>query len=375
MTKTPLRIALVITELEVGGAERCLANVAAGLDRNRFSPVIYSLAPRPAIERGALVASLARADVPVRFLGFSSKWRLPAAVRCLARHLAQQQPHVVQSMLFHANVVAAAATRGIDARGLSLGIRVAEPSRWRQWLERRLALRAHRITCVSQSVADYAAGRLRIPSSKLCVIPNGFDLRRCANVRPADLQSMGVPPSQRVITCVTRLAYQKGVDRLIRVAGTMLESLPQHDLLLVGDGPQAAALRRKAARLGIASRVHFAGWREDVLEVLLASDLMVLPSRWEGMPNALLEAMACGRPVVCTRVEGVEEVLGPLAEPQTVAADDLQAFAHKVVAIIRDPDLSGLLGIQNRQRIDDFFSLPVMIQRYEELFEAVARGA
>ena len=72
-----------------------------------------------------------------------------------------------------------------------------------------------------------------------------------------------------------------------------------------------------AAERGVAHRVHFAGWQPTVPEILLASDVMVLPSRWEGMPNVLLEAMACGRPVVCSAAEGVAEVLGPLAEPQT----------------------------------------------------------
>ena len=131
MTQSPIRIALVITELEVGGAERCLANLACGLDRTRFEPVVYCLAPRPLPPRDALVTQLGEAGVPVRFLGFSSKWQLPMAVRSAGRTLARQAPHVIQSMLFHANIVARLAKRRLPDSGLSLGIRVADPSRWR----------------------------------------------------------------------------------------------------------------------------------------------------------------------------------------------------------------------------------------------------
>ncbi len=107
---------------------------------------------------------------------------------------------------------------------------------------------------------------------------------------------------------------------MLTAAPHFLRLLPHHDLLLVGDGPEAAKLRQLADQSGVSERIHFCGWQPQVREILLASDLLVLPSRWEGMPNVLLEAMGAGRPVVCTQAQGVQEVLGPLAESQGCAS-------------------------------------------------------
>ena len=129
-----------------------------------------------------------------------------------------------------------------------------------------------------------------------------------------------------------------------------------------------------ATERNIAERIHFAGWQPAVPEILLASDLMVLPSRWEGMPNVLLEAMACGRPVVCSAAEGVAEVLGPLADSQTAPIGNLQVLVRKTLAIIHNPDLARQLGRQNQQRVRDHFSLDEVVRRYAALFETLSRG-
>jgi len=224
-------------------------------------------------------------------------------------------------------------------------------------------------------VADYAAAHLGLAADRLTVIPNGIDLATYDGRRAADLTRFGVAPDRRAITCISRLARQKGLDLLLRAAPQLLRALPDHDLLLVGDGPETRNLRRLTEELGIARRVHFPGWQPAVPEILLASDVMVLPSRWEGMPNVLLEAMVCGRPVVCSAAEGVAEVLGPLAEPQTAPVNSPQILVKKTVAIIRNPEIAHQLGCQNRQRVVDHFSLSEMIRRYETLFESLSRGS
>ncbi|MHB8970004.1 MAG: glycosyltransferase [Pirellulaceae bacterium] len=368
-----LQIALVITELEVGGAERCLVNLAVGLDRDQFAVTVYCLGPQPRAPQNRLARRLEEAHIPVHFLGFSRKWSFLAAVSTLRRRFDAQRPDVIQSMLFHANVVSSWAHRR-DGRGvLSLGVRVADPSRWRQWVEARVARRAQRIVCVSRSVADFAARHMGIEPACLEVIPNGVDVQACLRRRPADLTRYGIAPGRRVITCISRLAAQKGLDLLIRATPNLFANLADHDLLLVGDGPEAANLQRLAAEHQMSARIHFAGWQPAVPEILLASDLMVLPSRWEGMPNVLLEAMACGLPVVCSAAEGVAEVLGPLAEPQTAPIGNSQVLVRKAIAIIRNPDFAHRLGQQNQQRVTDQFSLAEMVRRYETLFKTLSR--
>lgn len=374
MTAKKLRLVLVITELEVGGAERCLTNLAVGLDRQRFEPTVIALAPPPTAAQQALVQRLKQAEVPVEFLGFASRWRLRSAVSRLRTRLAELQPDVVQSMLFHANVVSGMALRRDRDRCWCAGVRVADPSRFRQAVERRVLVGADRIVCVSQQVARLVSAGMGLPTERIQVIPNGIDVATIEGGSSTALATLGLGDSRRAITCVARLARQKGLDQLLLAAPVFLRALPHHELLIVGDGPEAGRLRREASRTNVARRIHFCGWRPDATGILRSSDLFVLPSRWEGMPNVLLEAMACSLPVVCTQVEGVSEVLGPLEPLQTVPAESPQLFAAQVVKILGDATLASELGRENKRRVAEHFALETMLNQYARLFEHVVRG-
>lgn len=370
-TDDRIRLALVITELEPGGAERCLTNLAVGLDRNRFAPVVYSLAPRPSAERGQLVEQLEAAGVPVRFIGVKSKLQFFAARRNLARLLAEQSPQIVQSFLYHANVVATLAAKRAGVARVVTNIRVADPSRLRQRVERFVTRRVSKVVCVSESVARYAREQLSMNENRLAVIPNGIIVAHYPAGQSADLRQFRIAPERKVLVCIGRLDRQKGIDWLLGFAPLLLKELPGHDLLLVGDGPQRAELESLSQSLSVAQRVHFAGWQPNVPEILRACELLVLPSRWEGMPNVLLEAMCSGLPVVATQVEGVTEVLGPPAVEQSVTANDASEFLIRILAIARDANLAKNLGAQNRERVERHYSLAAMIGAYERLYESL----
>ena len=369
--KERICVALVITELEVGGAERCLVHLATALDRSRFEPVVYSLAPRPEPGRDQLAVRLQQADVPTHFIGVRRSWQFVAAMRKLRQLIDEQKADVVQSFLFHANVTAAMAVGGSDRPRLAMGVRVADPRRLRHRMERMLAGNADRIVCVSESVARFARDRARLPAEKLLVIPNGIDVAAYAEATPADLTTFGISPGRSVLVYVGRLDEQKGLDLFLEQTPELFQRLPEHDLLLVGDGPQRDALEAQAQRLGIAERVHFAGWQSDIPGILKAAALFVLPSRWEGMPNALMEAMACGLPVAATGAEGVAELLGDQAAWQLGSVEE-QDFIDHIVNIAKNPDLARELGEKNRQRVAENFSLEAMVAQYQRLFEALA---
>jgi len=368
---SPLPLALVITELDVGGAEQALVHLATGLSRARFAPTVYSLQARP--ENDLLVQRLEEAQVPVHFLNLRSRWQFFGAVSKLAALFRQQQARIVQSFLFHANVVATLAARQAKVPGMVTGVRVADPSPWRQRVERWLTPKVDKIVCVSQGVAEFCQHKCGFPADKLAVIPNGVDLSRFSGATPADLQALGVPAGRRAILFIGRLDKQKGLDWLFsEVLPKVFAELPQHDLLLAGDGSQRQELESLASQLRITERVHFAGRQRTIPEILAASDLLVLPSRWEGMPNVLLEAMAAGKPLVATRVEGIEELLGKERDEQSCKAGDAPAFADKIVALARDRSIAERLGPQNQQRAAAEFTLVAMIARYEALYESLA---
>src|SRR5262245_3019415 len=196
----PIRLALVITELEPGGAERCLVEIATRLDRARFAPAVYSLGPPPAAGKDLLVSKLTGAQVPTHFLDLRGPTDFFRGVRRLAELLREQRAGLVQTFLFHANVIGA---RAAAQTGMPLvtGMRVADARRWRTSLERWTTRAAVRHVCVSHCVADFYRQR-GFPSARLVVIPNGIDVAIWRDARPIDLTQLGVPAGRRVFVFV-----------------------------------------------------------------------------------------------------------------------------------------------------------------------------
>jgi len=372
-----ISVALVITGLAPGGAERALTRLAIGLPPAEFAVEVYSILPRPEAGRDLLVHELEQAGIPLHFLEVTARWKWFIVLRHLAGLLRKQQPDIVQTYLMHANVLGAWAAHQAGVTRVVTGLRVAEHrARWRCWLERAAGRWAMRHVAVSESVAQFARARMGLDPAKLLVIPNGVDVERFRAALPADLSPWGVPAGRRAVVCLGRLEPQKGLDWLLEGAPRWLGELPRHDLLLVGQGPERARLERQASDLGISPRVHFTGWAADIPGILKASDLLVLPSRWEGMPNVLLEAMAAGLPVVARAVEGVREVLGDGAshELQVVSQNDAQAFYSSIVTILSQPELRARLGAENQRRAAVNFRWEKTIEQYAGLYRGLAHG-
>ncbi|RMF97944.1 MAG: glycosyltransferase family 1 protein [Planctomycetota bacterium] len=218
--------------------------------------------------------------------------------------------------------------------------------------------------CVSDSVQRFSVSSGKLPAGKIHVIPNGVD--------PSEFAS-GTSPEPplpvgrgRFVVYVGRLDAQKGVDVLLHSAAEWLPRYPDVYVLLAGDGPQRTRLQRLAHTLGIDSRVLFLGFRKDIPALLHASELFVLPSRWEGMPNAVLEAMAAGLPVVATDVEGVREVLGDTAP--LVPPDNPRELTTQITRILDSPSLAQSIGEANRERAFSLFSWDSVADRYQALW-------
>jgi glycosyltransferase involved in cell wall biosynthesis len=343
--------------------------LATRLDRRRFDPRVYVLAPHPPAASAAFAERLAHAGVPNVFLGGRGVIDAPRTASRLAAALRADRIELLQCFLFHANVLGAIAAPRAGVPRLCWGVRVAEPERrWRDWAARRLAGRVDRHVCVSRDVAEFWVRRMRIPPERATVIPNGVDLA-WAEAAPLDLTRLGLPSGARVLVCVGRIDAQKNTAWLIELAPRLLAELPGRHLLLVGQGPLLAQLRTRADELGLAGRVHFVGWRPDVPAILAASEMLLLPSRWEGMPNVVLEAMAVGLPVVATAAEGVRELLGPDAGCQVIPHGDAAALVQAAARLASDGLLRGELGAQNRRRAAEHFSLEAMVRRYEALYD------
>jgi glycosyltransferase involved in cell wall biosynthesis len=371
-----ISVALCITDLDIGGAEGCLTQLAVRIDRSRFSPVVYCLGPRPAHDEASCCPALEKAGIEVHCLGARGIWQLPLIARRLKRLLAAQKPQILQTFMFHANLLGRIAARRAGVKAVVSGVRVAEhAARWHLRLDRLTHRWVDRYVCVSQAVAEFSAGQGGLPREKLVVIPNGIDLDKYPSRQPADLRALGIAAGRRAVTFVGRLEPQKSVDWLIATAPQWLGKLPDCDLILVGDGPLRPSLEAAAKAAGVADRVHFAGWRPDAPEILAASSLLVLPSQWEGMPNVVLEAMASRLPVVASDVEGVRELLGPNAGPQTVAHGDSQALADAICRFMLDAAFATATGSENRRRAEQLFDIARMVELYEDLWASLAESS
>ena len=369
-----IRIALLITELNVGGAERALTNLAIGLPRPEFEVVVYSLAARPTGTQAELAEQLERAGVVLHFLAAHGVWQAPATLLRLRRLIHQQQADVLLSFLYHANVLGGLAVAFMRKPPAHVAaVRVAEPSSWRLRLERPFLRRAAAVTCVSTMLAEYVMDHQQVPRTLIHEIPNGVDVERFAMAEPADLTSHGIAPQRRLLTAIARMENQKGLDWLLSEIDQLLDRLPEFDLLLVGDGPLRANLQQQVRGSNSSDRIHFLGQRSDVPAILKRSSLLLLPSRYEGMPNVVLEAMAAGLPVVARNVEGVTELLGTPPSPQIAPFGDINGFYDTVCQLALSPALMATLGRENQQRARVHFSLQATLDAYVQVLRTASR--
>lgn len=324
--------------------------------------------PRPTDTGRSLVPALEAAGVPVRSLNVRSTWGAPGALMSLARLWRAERPQLVQSFLYHANILGRLAAWRAGVPHVVAGIRVAEPrGRWRLRIDRWTDRLVDRHVCVSQAVADFSHDVGGLPREKLLVIPNSIDMARYANARPIAASELRLPPGRRWVTFIGRLDTQKNLEWLIAQSQRWLPRAPQHDMLIVGDGPLRNDLERLARHPHLAGRIHLVGWRPEIPAILAASDALVLPSLWEGMPNVVLEAMASGRPVLATDVEGVRELLGDDAT-QLAALGDATEWTNKLLALLTDRPLAAQTGARNRLRAERQFSPAAMVAAYSELY-------
>jgi len=360
------RLMLVITELDFGGAEQRLVDLATHIDRSRFLPTVVALAGPPASPDDALVERLHQADVPVTFLGAGGKRTAWRTWRKLKREFQRQSVDLVQSFLFHANVATALAVpRGVPHFS---GVRVADPRNTRMFVERLLLRRSQRVVCVSNAVADHLL-KGGFSTGQLITIPNGVDVGQLDSATPIELEELGMPPGADLVAVIGRLDPQKGTDWLIDQIPDVLRAKNTVHFAFCGRG-EVEPYRAQVARLGVADHVHFLGWRNDIAAILRTSQLLLLPSRWEGMPNVVLEAMALRCPILATRAHGVLELLGPSSPQMTFSTDGTEQFHDGLTAWLGETtaELGNLLDA-NRQRVEMEFSLEKMVRRYEIVYE------
>jgi glycosyltransferase involved in cell wall biosynthesis len=226
---------------------------------------------------------------------------------------------------------------------------------------------ASKLVNVSRKVLEQAAAA-GIRREHMTVIPNGIPpMEAIRDQRSMIRGELGLANDAVLILSVGRLVYQKGHEYLIQAMQTVARQLPSARAVICGDGPLRDELEAEVARMGLDGRVHLLGNRLDIGRYLIAADLFVLPSRWEGLPVALLEAMDTGLPIVATRVEGVEEVIQTADQGALVPPEDARALAASICALGTDPERRRHMGVAARARVRESYTTDIMCEKYLSL--------
>jgi glycosyltransferase involved in cell wall biosynthesis len=362
-----IRLAVLSPPLTTGGTQRHLQMVLPRLDPARFQVSLH-----PLRAGGAVEAEIRACGIPVEPFDLGGHLRNAAAVVRAARMLRGAGVQIVHGYGWRPAFFAALV-------GPLAGVPLVLASKRSLTGDDSRALRAWRMigrrvdTILVNAEALRAEGESLGIGARWTLIPNGIDVERFQNPPAASdaRRALGLDPHRPVVGTVGRLEGRKGHDDFLAAAHVMCEGAnglrPQ--ILIVGDGPWRTRLERQASELGLAESVRFTGGLADVRGSLAAMDVFVLPSRAEGMSNALLEAMAAGRPVVATAVGGTREVFDGDRTGVLVPPGDARALAAEVLRLLTDREQAARLAAAAQRWIAEKFSMSASIGRLEALYE------
>ena len=374
------RIVHLVTGLDVGGAEMMLVRLLARIDRGRFDNHVISLLPP-----GELAASLRSAGIPVSSLAMRRGRPSPLALARLVRRLRQLEPAVLQTWMYHADVLGTAAAALARVPALVWNIRASDVDmsryRWLSGLTRRVGAAWSRrpdAVIVNSESGRAAHERLGFHPRRWVVIPNGIDVddyRPDPARRAAMRAALGIADQEIAVGLVARFDPMKGHDTFLRAARTVARAHPAARFVLVGTGaePSNRELRTLIDAAELRDRVALLGRRRDIPAVDAALDVAVMASVFgEGFPTAIAEAMACGVPGVVTEVGDAARLVGDTG--WVVPPGDAAAMATAISAVLA---LSAAerrdRGRTARARIVEQFSLDRATGRYEETYGSLRR--
>jgi glycosyltransferase involved in cell wall biosynthesis len=363
----PWHVAHVIGRLRTGGAERQLVNYLLAADRRVFRHTAICL-----VERGELAEQVEAAGIPVVLLRIRTRYA-PVGLLRLVQWLKRENVAVVHTHMHHAALWGRLA-------GKLAGVPVLVTTEhgkelWKDSLQvaidRGLSRWTHRHIAVSQDGLEIRLRRERVAADRILLIPNGVPI-------PADpvneagrhrvREEFDLAPQTPLLGTVGRLVEAKGYEHLLGALQILRREFSDLRWLAVGDGNQHAPLIALAANLGLSDAVIWAGMRTDVGDLLAAMDLWVMSSVREGLPIALLEAMAAQKPIVATQVGGIPDAVRDGREAILVPPADPEALARAVSQMLREPRRAEALAAAARQRAITEYSIDRVARRIEEIY-------
>ncbi len=354
-------VAHIIDRLPPDGAERLLVDVLKNRS-NDFTFTVVCL-----VAGGELVEELENMDVPVIIFNRRHKLDIGLIFR-LRKWLRLNNVDVVHTHLFTADSWGRLAA--FLARVPCIVNTVHSTNTWKTKIHRFidwvLAKVSTNVIACSDEVANVLIKKDGLSAKRVKVVANGIDLSRFENVTPID---MATKPDTINLVVIGRLHPAKGHQDLLPVIKTIKEKCPDFHFYFVGEGELRSDIKKNIKKFDLNDSITLMGQRPDIPAILAAIDIFVMPSKWEGLPMALLEAMAMGKTVVATRVGGIPDVITHNENGLLVDVDDSAELAENLVKVITDNKLRLRLGTAAKEMVRLHYSAATVSQKYEKIYK------
>lgn len=361
----------LITRLPIGGAERLLLGILRNLDPAQFESTVCCIQDRGELADEAETLGMSVIALGLMRHGGHDRCVVPA----LRRIMRERGIDVVHSHLYHANLYGRLAARREGIPVIASVHNTYKRHKWyRHLINRYLARHSHVVTAGSVDVERDLLEVDRLPREKIVRLPNCIDLARVETALTAAeaKQRFGFAPADRVVGTVGRAEEQKGHAFLLEAFARLLPAHPDLKLLLVGDGRLLPQLKENAERLGIAAACRFPGNLAQLADVYRAIDVFVMPSLWEGLSLAMLEAMAAGLPMIATEVGGARDVLGDSEWGVLIPPRDPAAIVTAIDRLLADPQQRGALAEAGAARVRANYSVTALTAQLVDIYRAAA---
>ena len=368
-----INIVHLVEKLQIGGLEKVLTTIVLNLNKEKYNVSVWCL------RKGGFFANrLIENGIDVKILGISTS-RNPIDIYKLYKLL---KHHKID--LIHTHAYAAGTIGRISAFLAGVSVIISHNhsvyvhfNRYFHFVEWALSHITDRIICISNIVKKFANETQGISTKRLIVIHNGID-----NVRPVPVEAaielkeeLGIPPEHTVIGTITHMQEHKGVLYLVQSASSLLRSRKDLVFLLVGNGKQEGELKKLCINLKVEKSVVFTGERSDIPEILSIIDVFVLPSIREGLGLSILEAMACGKPVIATDVGGIPEVVKDGVSGILVPPKDPEALKDAILELLDDKGKQETMGCNGKRICDESFNSSTMVNKIEHLYDSLIKGS
>ncbi len=361
----------VIDSLDLGGAQTLLLEICKNSDRDRFEVEVACMHGR-----GVFAAEFEKAAIKVHSLS-PGKWP-PLYVPNFLKLLKESDPEIIHFHLFGSNLIAKPLAFLAGKRALVVHDHCNDAGRSNPLLLAADALTnrlASRVIAVSGSIRDFLISQEGMDPDKVVTLSNGIDARKFLPAvdgqRELAKSALGLAPGTFVVGGMGRLVPQKNFSLFLEVAARVIPRYPSAFFLIAGTGPQEEELKAKALALGIHDRVRFLGHVADRLGLYHSFDALLMTSDFEGTPMVLLEAMACGLPVVASEVDGIAEVCTNQRDALLVSPGDCGGFALALGRILKGTGLREELGRNARTVILERYEIRKLTARIESLYDDI----